>query len=993
MQDRSRPGLTTTVTSDLAPRVTGGHATWVHTTRRAGKQWRRKKERNEKRRKVKKFKLKVGTLNVGTMTGKGREVADLMERRGVDVLCVQETRWKGAKAKCLGGGYKLWYCGSETKRNGVGIVLKKDHVDRVMELWRVSDRIICLKMEIDGAILNIISAYAPQVGCICEEKEAFWLDLDETMEKIPKNERIVVGADLNGHVGEGNNGDEECMGRHGLGKRNEEGQAVVDFAKKMGLAITNTFFVKKPAHKVTYSSGGRSTQVDYIMVRRRRIKEVVDTKVIVGESVAKQHRIVVSTMVIWTKWRKAPKPVKRIKWWKLKDSNVKKNFRLEVMKSGILGRQEDWQRVAEKIRSIARMEFGETSGNVSTAGRRETWWWNKEVQEKIKNKREAKKVWDTIRDDASKVAYKTAKKQAKKEVAVARSTAYKELYERLETKEGQNQLFKIAKQRDRQSKDVQQVRVIKSENGKVLMEEEKVRQRWKEYFDNLLNQENPRERREIRTEETEREVEDISVEEVRTGLRKMKMGKAQGPDDIPVEAWIALGNKGVEFLVNLFNRFLRGEKMPEEWRRSVLVPLYKGKGDIKECGNYRGIKLMSHTMKLWERVIEARIRKEVTITEQQFGFMPGRSTTDAIFSLRMMLEKWSEGQKAVHCVFIDLEKAYDRIPREELWECLRLAETSECYIRIIKDMYEGATTTVRSAAGLSDEFKVGVGLHQGSALSPFLFAIIMDKLTENIRKEAPWDMLFADDIVLSRQNHRELEEDLEMWRNALEKRGLKLSRSKTEYLKVGGFYDGEELKMQGEMVKKVKNFKYLGSTVSSDGRCEEEVRRRIQAGWMSWKKVSGVLCDRKLSARVKGKMYKSVVRPAMLYGMETVAVTERLVGKMEVAELKMVRWALGVTRRDKIRNEYVRGTAKIAKLGNKLRGARLRWYGHVRRREEGYVGKRMLEMTVPGRRNRGRPRRRWMDLAREDMKRVGAKEGDEMDRVKWRRLSRCGDPE
>ena len=251
-------------------------------------------------------------------------------------------------------------------------------------------------------------------------------------------------------------------------------------------------------------------------------------------------------------------------------------------------------------------------------------------------------------------------------------------------------------------------------------------------------------------------------------------------------------------------------------------------------------------MKLWERVIEARIRKEVKIAKQQFGFMPGRSTTDAIFCLRMLLERWTEGQKAVHCAFIDLEKAYDRVLREELWECLRLAETSECYVRIIKDMYDGATTTVRSAAGLTEEFKAGVELDQGSALSPFLFVIIMDKLTEDIRKDAPWVMLFADDIVLSRQNYRELEDDMEIWRNAPEKRGLKVSRSKTENLKAGGEDDGEELKLQGEKVKRTENFKYLVSTVSSDGRCEEEVRRRIQAGWMSWKKVSGVLCDRKL---------------------------------------------------------------------------------------------------------------------------------------------------
>ena len=143
--------------------------------------------------------------------------------------------------------------------------------------------------------------------------------------------------------------------------------------------------------------------------------------------------------------------------------------------------------------------------------------------------------------------------------------------------------------------------------------------------------------------------------------------------------------------------------------------------------------------------------------------------------------------------------------------------------------------------------------------------------------------------------------------------------------------------------------------------------------------MSGVLCDKKLSARVKGKMYQSVVRPVMLYGMETVAVTERQVEKMEVAELKMVRWALRVTRKDKIRNEYVRGTAKIAKLGDKLWNARLRWYGYMKRRE-GYVGKMMMKMAVPGRWKRGRPRRRWMGFGKRRHVRVRAKEGDE---VNW----------
>ena len=117
------------------------------------------------------------------------------------------------------------------------------------------------------------------------------------------------------------------------------------------------------------------------------------------------------------------------------------------------------------------------------------------------------------------------------------------------------------------------------------------------------------------------------------------------------------------------------------------------------------------------------------------------------------------------CAFIGLEKACNRVLRE-LWECLRLAETSECYIKIIKDMYDRVTTTMRSAAGLTKEFKVGVRLHQGSPLSSFLFTIIIDRLTEDIRKDVPWNMLFADDIVLSRQNNKELDEDLEIWKNA-----------------------------------------------------------------------------------------------------------------------------------------------------------------------------------------------------------------------------------
>ena len=113
---------------------------------------------------------------------------------------------------------------------------------------------------------------------------------------------------------------------------------------------------------------------------------------------------------------------------------------------------------------------------------------------------------------------------------------------------------------------------------------------------------------------------------------------------------------------------------------------------------------------------------------------------------------------------------------------------------------------------------------------------------------------------------------------------------------------------------------------------------------------------------------------------------------MEVAEMKMLRFAMGVTRKDKIRNENIRSTVKVEQLGMKMREGRLRWYGHVMRRDQEYVGRKMMEMELPGKRRRGRPKRRFLDAVKEDMQEVGVKETDVEDRKMWRMTIRCGHP-
>ena len=126
---------------------------------------------------------------------------------------------------------------------------------------------------------------------------------------------------------------------------------------------------------------------------------------------------------------------------------------------------------------------------------------------------------------------------------------------------------------------------------------------------------------------------------------------------------------------------------------------------------------MSHTMKIWKRIIETRLKDRVEISKQQYGFIPEKEITDAIFALKMLMEKYREGQREFHCVFVNLEKTYDRVPREELWYCMRKSGIVEKYVRLVQDIYEGSETVVRCAAGTTQSFKVKVGLHQGSAKS------------------------------------------------------------------------------------------------------------------------------------------------------------------------------------------------------------------------------------------------------------------------------------
>ena len=351
------------------------------------------------------------------------------------------------------------------------------------------------------------------------------------------------------------------------------------------------------------------------------------------------------------------------------------------------------------------------------------------------------------------------------------------------------------------------------------------------------------------------------------------------------------------------------------------------------------------------------------------------------------MQKSRRKRKKMHMVFVDLEKAFDRVPRKVMWDVLKKKDVAGAYVRVIKDMYEGVTTKIKTRAGVSESFEVKIGVHRGSTLSPYLFNLVLDELLKGVALEVPWCMLVADDMVIIGESEQEVESVLEQVREALESKGLKVNRDKTEHME--SRWKGEQegasrVKLQNGLLNKMKEFKYLGALVEEGEELDREVERIAQAGWCKWREASGILCDKRMPMKLNRKYYSTVVRPVMTYSAECWALKKSQEQKLSVTEMKMLRMMCGVTRRDRVRNEYVRGSLGVESIADKMAQSRLRWFGHVSRKDEVDVVKKVWCLDREVKLSRGRPEQTWDGVVKNDMKKRGLVVEMAQDRGEWR---------
>lgn len=916
--------------------------------------------------------LKIGTWNVKSLyeSGKTHNAIKEMRRLQVDILGICEMRWPGSGERNM-EHHKIYYTGNTGKRheNGVGIIVNNNIQSAVIGCIRQSDRIIMLKLRGTLFNINIVQVYAPTAEKSEEEIEDFYSQIGIVMKNVKKRDVTIVMGDFNAKVGEG--AEDKLVGLYGLGQRNQRGDRLVQFCREEKLVVSNTFY-KLPSRRLyTWKSPADKpgnivrNQIDFILISERFRNSMTSVKTYPGADVPSDHNPLVGQLKTKLKKTRPQRKSKKYDIEKLKNPEIQEKVKsaltseLKDMSACISEPDKSWNTMETRI-----IEVNNRFLKPDTTRQKKKGWMTDEIMNLMEERRRVK--------SNNTQEYWAIHRNIRKKIREAKAKWMTEKCSEIEDLNKKHDLFNTHKKIKEVTGSFRQ-RVsgnVSDENGNIVLEINDMLRIWKKYTEHLFDDEQRPEKPIFDAVEGPH----ITISEVKQAIKLMKNGKAMGPDEIPSEIFKIMEEDTIETLTALFNKIYDTGIIPERWLASTFITLPK-KSNAKSCEDFRTISLMCHVLKIFLKIIHARIYKkcEENNGETQFGFRNGLGTREALFAIQVLIQRCRDVNCDVYVCFLDYTKAFDRCQHEKLLDLLTDIGLDGKDIRIIANLYWGQKATVRVDNRQTEYIDIKRGVRQGCILSPLLFNLysnsVFKEALENTNRgirvngEIINNIRYADDTVLLSDSIEGLQELLNKVNQTSEVYGLSLNVNKTKYMVISKnpIQPGNLLYINNKPIERKSKFTYLGCTLNENWDHSQEIKHRIEIARNTFIQMKPLLSCRDLNLTLKKRIVRCYIYSTLLYGVEAWTLSEAMERKLQAFEMWIFRRILRISWIQRITNEEVlRRMGCEPEIMLTVKRRKLEYFGHIMRNSKFRILQNIVQGKVDSRRGPGRRRISWL---------------------------------
>lgn len=913
--------------------------------------------------------IKICTWNVRTLSepGKAHNAIREMSRLSIDILGISEMRWPGS-GQCKISDYSVYHSGNNNgeHRNGVGVIVSKEIAPFIENFVPVSERILLITVSTTPIKCNILQVYAPTADKTDEEIERFYSELEDLVNKLPKQDINITLGDFNAKIGRGRCG--ECVGEYGLGERNQRGDRLNVFAQENQFCVMNTFFKLPPRRLYTWRSPQDNTnhivrnQIDYIMVNRRFRNSILSVKTYPGADIGSDHCPLVAKV--------------RLKFKKLQKNVYSKKHDIRKLKEEYTKNQ-----VKEKLSGKFKVnlaehdvdqEIGRLSNELENISR-----------EHLKPNKKKKKQWMTdeiieLMDERRKhknknvETYNSIDRKIKKEIRTAKEQWAADQCEEIESLEKKHDYFNL----HRKVKEAagmfkpKTVGCLRDDQGNTIVGKKDRVEFWKNYIKKLFedNDRNP-----LKTYECVSGSRIMDCE-VRAAIAQLKDGRATGPDGVYSEFFKLFDDDAIKWITNIFNRIYNSGEIPKEWLKSTFIALPK-KSSANLCTDYRMISLMSHLLKLFLKIVHRRIFKrcEEQLSPNQFGFRDAVGTREALFAVQVLFQRCRDVNCDIYACFIDYHKAFDSVQHDKLISILEDVGIDDKDLRVITNLYWNQSAHISVEGETSDEVEIKRGVRQGCILSPMLFNLYSEQIFREALEEVDHGILlngerfnnirYADDTIIIADSFEGLQELMANVTSISYKFGLELNAKKTKYMVISkNQIPYQPLVIGNQRIERVASITYLGTSLNELWDHSVEIKCRIEKARSTFIRMRSVFKDRDLHINTKMRLLRCYVFSVLLYGVESWTLTETSLKKIEAFEMWLYRRILRISWVDHVTNaEVLRRMNKTTELIYTIKSRKLQYLGHIMRNENRYgLLQQILQGKVNGRRGPGRRRISWL---------------------------------